>query len=295
MTKLWILSDLHLDDKATYIPTPPAEGYDVVVLAGDIAGNPIKSMQWAERTFMRPAVVIAGNHEYFSEKSTYDRRLSRGLETSRKRKIAGVHFLENTSVTLSGTRFLGSTLWTDFALDDDQTRGMHIAATSMPDYQNIPRDAGGWMTAAEILAIHYGSIAWLDEQMSIPFEGPTVIVTHHAPSGRSVGEEFRGDELNVAFASDLHRYIERWQAELWIHGHIHSSSDYSVGQTRVICNPKLNNPSFQPHMVIDVRKRPHEQRYENGVPVDEYGYPMPIEDMLDLGPDETLEIVTRAP
>ena len=295
MTKLWIMSDLHLDDRESYAPTPPADGYDVVVLAGDIMGSPTKGMQWACRTFMRPAVVVAGNHEFHSEDSHYERRLSRGLETTRKSQIPGVHFLENTSTVIAGTRFLGCTLWTDFALNDDQLRGMHIAATSMPDYQRIPRKAGGWMTAAQILEFHYASVAWLDQQMSIPFDGPTVIVTHHAPSGKSVGEEFRGDELNVAFASNMERYIARWQPELWIHGHIHQSSDYDLAGTRVICNPKFGNRGFQKDLVVDVKKREPRQRYENGVPIDEYGYPMPARDLIEDHPDDEVEVAGRMP
>lgn len=295
MTKLWILSDLHLGDGDTYMPTPPAEGYDVVILAGDIMGSPVRGMQWACRTFMRPAVVVAGNHEFYSDQSHYERRLSRGLETTRKKQIPGVHFLENTAAVIGGTRFLGCTLWTDFALDDDQLRGMHIAATSMPDYQRIPRKSGGWMTTAEILAIHYRSISWLDEQMAIPFDGPTVIVTHHAPSDQSVGEAFRGDELNVAFASNLERYVARWKPEVWIHGHIHQSSDYDLAGTRVICNPKVGNPSFRKDLVVDVRKREHVHRYEGGVAVDEYGYPVPARDLVPDDRDETLAAAGRTP
>jgi predicted phosphodiesterase len=64
MTKIWIMSDLHLDDRSTYMPSPPPDGYDVVVLAGDIHESPAKALEWAERTFMRPAIVVAGNHEY---------------------------------------------------------------------------------------------------------------------------------------------------------------------------------------------------------------------------------------
>lgn len=290
MTKLWILSDVHLGDGDTYIPTPPADGYDVVVLAGDIGPSPLKSIMWAERTFMRPAVVVAGNHEYHS-KGTYARKLSEG----RRQKAPGVHFLENQAIVIAGTRFLGCTLWTDFAFDDDQLRGMHIAGTAMPDFMHMGKPGGGWMTASEVLAIHCESMAWLDAQFAEPFDGPTVVVTHHAPSRHSVGAEFKDSDMNVAFASHLDRHIERWQPELWIHGHIHQSSDYLVGETRVICNPKFGNQVFQKNLVVDVRKRELAQRFEDGVAVDEYGYPVPARDLLPDNSDDEVAVAGRTP
>ncbi len=47
---------------------------------------------------------------------------------------------------------------------------------------------------------------------------------------------FAGTLLNAAFVSDLTPLIEK--ADLWIHGHVHDSFDYEIGDTRVIANPR---------------------------------------------------------
>lgn len=281
MARIWIMSDLHLDDRSTYMPSPPPDGYDVVVLAGDIHESPVEALRWAEQTFMRPAIVVAGNHEYHLD-GDYESKLAEG----RKLTVRGPQFLENRAVVIAGTRFLGCALWTDFAYDGDPVEGMRIAGNAMIDFMLIGRKAGGSMTPAEILAIHKESIAWLDEQFAIPFDGPTVVVTHHAPSKYSVGAEFVDSRMNPAFVSHLNVFMARWQPELWIHGHIHSPSDYLLEGTRVICNPRAGNRQFRPHWVVDVRKRTPRQRYENGVPVDQYGYPMPARDLVKDDPDE---------
>jgi Icc-related predicted phosphoesterase len=281
MTKIWIMSDLHIDDRSTFMPSPPPDGYDVVVLAGDIHESPVQALKWAELTFMRPAIVVAGNHEYHLD-GTYESKLKEGRELT----VQGPQFLENRAVVIAGTRFLGCTLWTDFDFDGDQAEGMRIAGNAMIDFMLIGRKAGGSMTPAEILAVHEESIAWLDSQFAIPFDGPTVVVTHHAPSKFSVGAEFVDSVINPAFVSHLNVYLARWQPELWIHGHIHSPSDYMVEGTRVICNPKAGSRHFRPHWVVDVRKRSPRQRYENGVPVDQYGYPMAVDDQIKDDPDE---------
>jgi Icc-related predicted phosphoesterase len=36
--------------------------------------------------------------------------------------------------------------------------------------------------------------------------------------------------MRYRIASDIH-------SELWVHGHIHDRSAYTIGATRVICNP----------------------------------------------------------
>jgi hypothetical protein len=45
--------------------------------------------------------------------------------------------------------------------------------------------------------------------------------------------------MNGAFASDLSEFImDRPQIKLWTHGHMHNQSDYMMGTTRVVCNPR---------------------------------------------------------
>lgn len=67
-----------------------------------------------------------------------------------------------------------------------------------------------------------------------------VVVGHHAPSSQSVAEWYRGDTiLNGAFRSDLEEFImDRPQIKLWVHGHMHNNSNYWIGETRVVCNPR---------------------------------------------------------
>jgi hypothetical protein len=53
---------------------------------------------------------------------------------------------------------------------------------------------------------------------------------------RSVPEGLRQDPLTPAYASDLEPLFGK--ADLWCHGHIHASVDYTVGGTRVVSNPR---------------------------------------------------------
>jgi hypothetical protein len=68
----------------------------------------------------------------------------------------------------------------------------------------------------------------------------TVVVTHHAPSYKSVHPHYAHDtHMNGGYASDLSEFIlDRPQIKFWTHGHMHDPSDYMIGECRVICNPR---------------------------------------------------------
>ncbi len=47
---------------------------------------------------------------------------------------------------------------------------------------------------------------------------------------------YRDDLLTAAFASDLDDLVAK--ATLWVHGHLHASADYRLGDCRVVANPR---------------------------------------------------------
>ena len=67
-----------------------------------------------------------------------------------------------------------------------------------------------------------------------------VVVGHHAPSMLSVHEKYKHDyQMNGCYASDLSNIMLDYpEIVLWTHGHMHDDSDYTIGSTRVVCNPR---------------------------------------------------------
>jgi predicted phosphodiesterase len=249
--KLRILSDLHLEFGAW---TPPPVEADGVVLAGDIDVSS-RGLHWARKHFPRdPIVVIAGNHEF------YGRRMEEELERLRDdaRKL-GIHFLDNESIVIGGTRFLGSTLWTDFKFDGEsaeaQARAKRIALGGMNDFQII-RFAERRFHPDDAQTMNRQALDWLGKQLAVPFDGGTVVVTHHLPHEKCISARFRGSTLNPAFASHLPTLVCN-PVRLWIHGHTHDSVDFMVDGTRVVCNPRGYaghelNPAFDPELTVEV-------------------------------------------
>jgi hypothetical protein len=169
--------------------------------------------------------------------------------------------LENGMKIIGGVRFVGATLWTDyqfFAGDDpDQIRhAMALAKRGMTDHHNILVDENDTLLWSPTMArrTHLASRAYIEGILATPFEGRTVVVTHHAPAPGSVADEYQHDSLTPAFASDLTAAIEGGRPDLWIHGHVHNNADYTVGDTVVICNPRGyvgENFEWNPSLVID--------------------------------------------
>ena len=252
MTRIRIHSDLHLEFCEW---TPPLVEADVVVLAGDIHVG-LGGLEWMRRHFpSTPVIYVPGNHEF------YGARLNDVLGALRDAaNRLGIHLLDSAEIVLHGTRFLGAPLWTDFALyGSDEERieqSMADAKRFMHDYRVIRYGAQGKFRPEHGQRIHEEQVQWLERRLAEPFDGPTVVVTHHLPHRQSIHSKWEGDPLNPGFASDLSRLV-RPPVRLWVHGHTHESFDYQVNGTRVICNPRgyvpmQPNTAFDPKLVVEV-------------------------------------------
>lgn len=252
--RIALLSDLHLSVSA--LPFPEVKA-DVVVLAGDIA-RPSQAIEWAKSCPV-PVVYVAGNHEFYGSDliSTYEdlNRLSRGTQ---------INVLERSMYVHDGVRFLGCTLWSDYRLlegTEERARGIELATKTMRDFTNIrvSPDFQDLFTPAISQLVFLQTVAWLDQCFTDDSTTPTVVVSHFAPTRKSISPLFARSAINASFVSDLEERIHTWQPVLWLHGHTHGSFDYRVGKTRVICNPRgyakngtNENPGFEGALVIEL-------------------------------------------
>lgn len=251
--RLHILSDLHLSRGGLAIPDTNA---DIIILAGDIA-RPKEALQWMHR-FGEPVLYVPGNHEFYG--GTID-----GTRQDLKEYASGtrVHILDNTEIVLHGIRFLGSTLWSDFNLYGTEVREQAIAESLafIRDFARIKSGASPDQAFSpfDMETLFNANRAWLQERLGRPFDGPTVVVTHHAPSRKSIHPRFEGSLINNCFVSDSEHLMGADRVVLWIHGHTHDSFDYRVNGTRIVCNPRgyakdgvNENPQFDPGLVIEL-------------------------------------------
>lgn len=246
--RIHILSDLH-NELSPFTPVPVAA--DVVVLAGDIDVG-ARGVEWARRAFDCPVLYVPGNHEY------YGGNLQATLRQLREAADEQVQVLDFDEAVLGGVRFLGVTAWTDYRATGEDEQARQVAQRRVSDFRQIRWGAEGRAPLPEDFAALAGSArGWLRERLACPFEGQTVVISHHAPSLRSIaGHPYAGTPLDAAFVNAWDELMGEG-LDLWIHGHTHYAVDYRLAGTRVISNPRGyagEQVAFDPGCVVTLEE-----------------------------------------
>ena len=276
-----LLSDLHLETQPQFAASPAA-GADVLVLAGDI-GSYQRGSRLADADFglarfsplpryagwPTPVLFVPGNHEY--DGLDFDAAHARLRATCER---LGLIWLEREVVVLDGVRFVGSTLWSDFdaiaaarggsAEQRQRQREKAFRAANFYLQKTGGTRHGEPFLAEAVRAQALVCQAWLRRALARPFGGPTVVVTHFAPSLRSADPRYGLVPGTAGFCNALDALLPL--ANLWLHGHLHAPSDYSAcgaradgspGRCRVVANPlgyrsKGEQRTFAAHCVLTV-------------------------------------------
>jgi predicted phosphodiesterase len=222
--KVRIVSDLHFEfhaDAGESVARELGAGdFDALIVAGDLssyAGLGAALATVCKAAAPRPVVYVLGNHEGYG--ATWE------LAQERVKKAAKIAKnlvpLEQTSATIGGRRFVGCTLWFPHS-GNREPLDQNIA-----DFSEIG-GIRGWLRPTAL-----ASARFLEETV----RPGDVVVTHHLPHPRSIAPKYLGSPTNAYFLHDLSQTLEQAGAALWVHGHTHTSCDYTAGVTRVVCNP----------------------------------------------------------
>jgi Icc-related predicted phosphoesterase len=254
--RISVFSDLHLEFGKPFTAAPPI-GTDVIVCAGDVLDKGVvPSIEWlaamAEPSI--PIIFVAGNHEFYRSSMVESIAAANALRD----RHPNIHFLDDRDVVIDDVLFAGATFWTDFRLfNRNPETSMWWAEKGMNDYKriNLSKKPFRKFKPIESFRRHGASIKFLSESLGRADVRKRVVVTHHAPSPRSISRYFRDDPLSPCYASDCEAFIREAEPDLWVHGHVHHSVDYTVGFTRIICNSRGypgEATGFDPSLVIEI-------------------------------------------
>lgn len=249
MTLFRLASDLHLDVEGTFRLTPLEGDKDtVLILAGDL--HPIVHLDdyedfWRDTSKQfKEVLVVLGNHEYWGGDLISGYSI---MESWLMRKFTNVYLLDNTPMRYPDCYVYGTTLWTDY--NKNCPIALYEIAKGLRDFLNI-NNGGGPAYPEDFYNKHLHSRVGIRKFLYYA-DKPTVVVTHHAPSFLSISKQFEGSQLNHAFASDLSDFILTTKPNTWVHGHTHEHKEYTLGDTRVICNPRGYQPYEKTGFVDD--------------------------------------------
>jgi Icc-related predicted phosphoesterase len=211
-------------------------------------------------------IYVLGNHEhYHGDIATSIKQLKENLKY-----IPNLHIIERGVVEINGVLFLGSTLWTNMNEIDQETLhhvkwGMNdftviknsnvLVSYKVPVVDDVDREdlsleapnhksetrtrPAKWSPEDAIVEFNK-TVQWIDCIRALHKDRQLVMISHHSPSFQSVSPIYENHTLmNGGYCSNLESFIEdRPEIKLWFHGHLHNLNDYTVGQTRVLANPR---------------------------------------------------------
>ncbi|HDY7619907.1 TPA: metallophosphoesterase [Vibrio vulnificus] len=245
--KFYVVSDLHLDIHG--IRRDYWHDFDkeaTLIVAGDTS-NGLSGIAYVKNVLchhFKTVIIIAGNHEWYSNKSkSYCKKSTLlGDESITKSGVIkdytssvlvklkahsdttkNLFFLNNESIELEGFTIFGGTLW--FPIHTYSAELVETYSELMNDIKFID---------SSMIEEQYKSFV-----KNLP-EKVDLVVSHHLPSKEAFASEVNANSVYTPYyqaglSNDL---ISR--ARFWVAGHQHDAVEKVIadGNTTLICNPK---------------------------------------------------------
>ena len=247
MNKFRIMSDLHLEFGAMTVPVFPGDADTILILAGDVHVGTGATVFLTEMLLrFKEVIYVLGNHEFYHQ-DMEDVRLfwQRTMKYYHNLYVLdpGVYMNE-----MEDLRIIGATLWTE-----TQNPAMQ---TMLNDYACIQRESRV-LTVQDTYNLYLDDLEYIQAQLATPFEGTTIVVTHHAPVAECVRPHYVGNLMNACFHNYLEDTVKDNEIELWVHGHMHDTVHFIQNGTEVYCNPRGYmghgvNANFRDDFVIEL-------------------------------------------
>jgi len=248
--KIYYMSDLHLEFGD--LDTDYMEGGEILILAGDIdvwTKRGYRMFEWMNNLPFDDVLFVPGNHEFYSKgKISHIRRQM--LE--KVEQYTDVHLLWNKKIELKGQTFVGTPLWSNF--DNGNPQVMAACERGISDFLTTMLSDNVFWTPEEMTKDWRFAYEFLGENIVL---GNEIVITHWAPSLQSSHPKFAGEIMNPYWCNSMDRFVETMNPKVWVHGHCHYKSDYMIGETRVLCNPRgyknyEENPEFNINAYFEV-------------------------------------------
>ena len=258
--KVKIASDIHLEHFTSGQPLPDLGRGDILILAGDIlCARHLKTEGYLKHLYLSffencsknfgEILYVLGNHCF------YGYNYEGTFNTIKKHLPDNFHLLENDTIKINETSFIGFTFWTDFR--NENPLDMMEANGYMNDYKVI-RIGSKYrkLNPDDTLGFHKKSKAYLLNKLKELKDENVFVISHHSPTLQSIPGELKTNSCNAAYCSDLDDLIlAHPNIKHWVYGHSHSPKDFYIGECRVI-NNAMGYPGeymkYNPHLVLTI-------------------------------------------
>lgn len=268
--KFQLASDLHGAKGAVY----GGDKDTVLLLPGDIhetkRKNQYRDMIEDVCSRFKTVVLLPGNHEYYGSNILKTHQYLAELSQEFDNFWPFLNDGSDPMVLLSEGQYyliVGATLWTNFDSGNPLTK--FDAKAKMNDYKHIRHGPASvpWqrkLTPDDVEFFHHRQLKYIQEQIELHRQRysniKVVVMSHHAPSFGSVSKQYSNDSMNGCYCSNLDYIISGLAPDVWVHGHVHTSHDYMIDSTRILCNPRgyeshsggIENFYYNPKFIFEV-------------------------------------------
>jgi len=241
--KIKVVSDIHVefhkDHGKKWAESQDPAGIDVLVIPGDLGTSPyLSSVLRILCKKFRDVVYVHGNHELYG----IDFLSLSKIRDDISRELPNLHWLHNSIAEIGGKRFLGSTMW---FRDTAESRVLRRLLNDFTVIEGNFKD--------EVYRWNRMAISFFKKDI----QDGDIVISHHLPSDRHMPQEFIKSALNCYYVCNMEKTILEKKPSLWCHGHTHSSRDYLLGNTRIVCNPYgyqnyILNKEFEDNLIIEI-------------------------------------------
>ena len=300
--KIFAVSDLHNENAIRALKVP--SDANVIVLAGDLEHPQLVFEHFSK--FKLPIIAVAGNHDFFGKDITEGIAQLKELASN----YDNVHLLENEKVEIGNVRFIGSTFWSNYGdlhprlvVEAQYNMRDSISIKAEQWWETSENEEFGLAMHEHIIEkckkieskrfdsaiLHYlkqfnrakfhpiigyqlnqQAVKFIATELAKPFNGRTVVVTHHPPTWEALRQAYNCEPINADLYNDLRftppGYDQNYPfgfipepvvtsnygsslkhlfnqysgpitgADLWVHGHTHYNFEYALNGTRFVVN-----------------------------------------------------------
>lgn len=247
--KIQYCSDLHLEfrENKDFIREHPVEPIgEILLLAGDIV--PFALMDKHNDFFsyvadhFQTTYWLPGNHEYYhSDVSKRSGTLSENIRSN-------IHLVNNVTIEKDNTRFIFSTLWSKINPDKQWYIEKNVSDFQLIRYKSYR------FSIDRFNELHEDCLRFITSELHRNHTDKTIVITHHVPTFLNYPEQYKGSDLNEAFAVELFDLIEETKPDCWVYGHHHvNTPDFLIGETQMRTN-QLGYVKYDEHELFDIGK-----------------------------------------
>ncbi len=230
--KIQYCSDLHLEfpENKNFLAKHPIEPIgEILLLAGDILPFALHKQSFGFFDFVadnfEAVYWIPGNHEYYH----FD---IAGISFPLYEKFRkNIFLINNQTINYKNINIICSTLWSHI-----QPQNEFEVQQNVNDFHLIKMNSAR-LNPAQFNQLHQTDLSFLKKAIAESEAEKTIVMTHHVPTLMNYPAQYKGSNINDAFAVELYDFIDSSNVPYWIYGHHHyNTPEFKIGNTTMLTN-----------------------------------------------------------